>query len=168
MEASQPTIEKVGEGGAEGIVNEEISQNSPKKRKLTSDVWNDFSKYKGPKGETRARCNHCKRTFVRESNYGTSHLRKHSNGCNAKKRTESKQMMISATKSVVDGGPRIQTFKFDQERSRMDLARMIIKHNYPFNMVEHEFFGIFCNNLQPMFRLVSRNTVRADVISLYE
>ena len=50
----------------------------------------------------------------------------------------------------------------------MDLARMIVKHNYPFNMVEHEFFEIFCNNLQPMFRLISRNTVRADILKLYE
>lgn len=49
----------------------------------------------------------------------------------------------------------------------MDLATMIIKHNYPFNMADHEFCEVFCNNLQPMFKLVSRNTCRADVLNLY-
>ncbi|KAI8538956.1 hypothetical protein RHMOL_Rhmol09G0143500 [Rhododendron molle] len=45
---------------------------------------------------------------------------------------------------------------------------MIIKHNYAFNMAEHEFFEIFCSNLQPMFKLVSRNTCRADVLNVSE
>ena len=48
-ESSQHTVEKVGEGGAEITVNEEISHNSPKKRKLTSDVWNNFLNIKGLK-----------------------------------------------------------------------------------------------------------------------
>ena len=42
--------------------------------------------------------------------------------------------MINASKNITDANLKIQTFKFDQERSQLDLARMIIKHNYPFNM----------------------------------
>ena len=35
-------------------------------------------------------------------------------------------------------------------------------------MAEHEFFEIFLNGLQPMFKLPSRNTIRADVLCVYQ
>lgn len=35
----------------------------------------------------------------------------------------------------------------------MDFAKMIIKHDYPFSMSEHEYFEIFLNGLPPMFKL---------------
>lgn len=50
----------------------------------------------------------------------------------------------------------------------MDLATMIVKHNYPFSMVDHEFFEYFCNGLNPDFNLISRITVRSDIIKLHE
>lgn len=34
--------------------------------------------------------------------------------------------------------------KFDQERSRSDLARMIILDGYPLAMVDHVGFQVFC------------------------
>ena len=77
-------------------------------------------------------------------------------------------MMVVAVKSGSDLTTRIENFKFDQERSRMDFAKMIIKHNYPFSMFEHEYFEIFFNGLQPMFKLVSRNTVRSDIIEVHK
>ncbi|XP_039029285.1 zinc finger BED domain-containing protein RICESLEEPER 1-like [Hibiscus syriacus] len=40
---------------------------------------------------------------------------------------------------------------FDPERSRLDLARMIILHGYPIAMVEHVGFKVFVKNLQPLF-----------------
>ena len=45
---------------------------------------------------------------------------------------------------------------------------MIIKHNYPFNMVDHEFFKIFCNSLNPNFKVVSRNTIRVDILNVHK
>lgn len=50
----------------------------------------------------------------------------------------------------------------------MDLATMIVKHNYPFSMVDHEFFEYFCNGLNPKFKIITRNTVRADIIKLHD
>ncbi|KAI5668020.1 hypothetical protein M9H77_17873 [Catharanthus roseus] len=43
-----------------------------------------------------------------------------------------------------------------EDQSRRALAKMIIKHNYPFNMCEHEFFEKFCNSLNPNFKLKMR------------
>ncbi|KAI5663970.1 hypothetical protein M9H77_23293 [Catharanthus roseus] len=45
---------------------------------------------------------------------------------------------------------------------------MIIKHNYPFNMCEHELFEKFCNSLNPNFKLVSRNTIRTEVMLVHK
>ena len=45
---------------------------------------------------------------------------------------------------------------------------MIIKHNYAFSMVDHEFFEYFCHGLNPEFKVITRNTVRADIIKLHD
>ncbi|CAL5353396.1 unnamed protein product [Camellia sinensis] len=148
-------------------LDDDVSQGSTKRiRKLTSKVWDDFVKFKRPSGNDIARCKHCNREFVGESRKGTSHLKNHlSKTCPVLKEPNAPR---NASKAASESTPKAATFKFDQERSRMDFSRMKIKHNYPFNMAEHEFFEIFCNNLQPMFKLVSRNTVRADVLDAYE
>ncbi|CAL5328080.1 unnamed protein product [Camellia sinensis] len=148
-------------------LDDDVSQGPTKRiRKLTSKVWDDFVKFKGPNGNDIARCKHCNREFVGESRKGTSHLKNHlSKTCPVLKGPNAPRI---ASKAASESTPKAANFKFDQERSRMDFSRMVIKHNYPFNMVEHEFFEIFCNNLQPMFKLVSRNTVRADVLDVYE
>ncbi|XP_028791331.1 zinc finger BED domain-containing protein RICESLEEPER 2-like [Neltuma alba] len=57
---------------------------------------------------------------------------------------------------------------FDQRRSQLDLARMIILHGYPLTMVEHVGFKVFVKNLQPLFDLVTVNSIEADCIELYE
>lgn len=50
----------------------------------------------------------------------------------------------------------------------MDIARMVIKHGYPLNIVEHEFFEIFVSSLQPMFEFYSQDTVEVDVLAVYK
>ncbi|XP_028763726.1 zinc finger BED domain-containing protein RICESLEEPER 1-like isoform X1 [Neltuma alba] len=57
--------------------------------------------------------------------------------------------------------------KFDQERSRLDLARMIILHGYPLGMAEHIGFKVFVKNLQPMFEFVSNSGVEISCMDIY-
>ncbi|PWA63410.1 zinc finger, BED-type [Artemisia annua] len=57
--------------------------------------------------------------------------------------------------------------KFDQERSRVDLARMIMIHDYPPAMVEHVGFKIFVKNLQPMFEVVTSSVIEAECLTIY-
>ncbi|XP_060965655.1 zinc finger BED domain-containing protein RICESLEEPER 2-like [Cannabis sativa] len=45
---------------------------------------------------------------------------------------------------------------------------MIVLHEYPLNMVEHDGFRSFVNSLQPLFRHVSRTTIRRDISKIYE
>lgn len=55
----------------------------------------------------------------------------------------------------------------DQRRSQFDIARMIILHGYPVQMVEHVGFRVFVKNLQPLFELVTTDTVEADCMDIY-
>ncbi|KAK9674220.1 hypothetical protein RND81_12G219200 [Saponaria officinalis] len=57
--------------------------------------------------------------------------------------------------------------RFDQDRSRMDLARMIILHGYPLAMVDHVGFKVFVRNLQPMFDIATNSTLELDCITIY-
>ncbi|KAL5564090.1 hypothetical protein UlMin_027254 [Ulmus minor] len=57
--------------------------------------------------------------------------------------------------------------KFDQERSQSDLARMIILHGYPLDMVDHVGFKVFVKNLQPMFEVLPNNDIEFSCMEIY-
>jgi hypothetical protein len=57
---------------------------------------------------------------------------------------------------------------FDQMTTRKSLARIVIAHKYPFNIVNHHFLKVFLSDLQPSFKMPSRNTIRVDCIGIYE
>uniref|UniRef100_A0A2N9FWV6 HAT C-terminal dimerisation domain-containing protein n=1 Tax=Fagus sylvatica TaxID=28930 RepID=A0A2N9FWV6_FAGSY len=59
-------------------------------------------------------------------------------------------------------------YNFDQEGSREDLAHMVIMHEYPLAMVDHVGFRKFVSGLQPNFKLVSRNTLKRDILKIYD
>jgi hypothetical protein len=42
---------------------------------------------------------------------------------------------------------------------------MVIVHEYPFNCVTHHFLRVFLSDLQPQFKLVSRNILRVSFTS---
>lgn len=56
--------------------------------------------------------------------------------------------------------------RFDQARSKMDLARMIMLHGYPLTMVEHVGFKLFVKNLQPLFEVLSSD-VELECMTIY-
>ncbi|KAL6543343.1 hypothetical protein OROHE_010863 [Orobanche hederae] len=60
------------------------------------------------------------------------------------------------------------SIKFDQDRSRLDLARMIMLHGYPLAMVDHVGFKTFINNLQPMFEVNNNGAIELDCTAIYE
>ncbi|KAJ0078111.1 hypothetical protein Patl1_36928 [Pistacia atlantica] len=57
---------------------------------------------------------------------------------------------------------------FDQESVRKDLAMMIVLHEYPLSRVHHYGFRRFCNNIQPLFKVVSINTIKKDIFRIYD
>lgn len=110
------------------IVKAEVNISTAKKRKLTSDVWDHFTKKEDGDGK--------KIPVIGRDD--------------------------TKNKSVSEGN-----VLFDQQRSSMDVARLIIKHHHLLNIVEDEFFSIFIKNLQPMFRLQSKEAMFSDILHVY-
>ncbi|KAL0006933.1 hypothetical protein SO802_008435 [Lithocarpus litseifolius] len=62
----------------------------------------------------------------------------------------------------------LNAYQFDQNIVRNKLARMVILHEYPLSIVDHIRFIEFVKSLQPFFKLVSRNTLKSDIIKIYD
>jgi len=90
---------------------------------------------------------------------GTSNLQKHLKSCSRKRQRDAKQHTLPYDL----GG----NFVFDQERSRLNFVRMIMKLGFPLDMVQNEFFKTFVCDLKPKFQLCSQDTVQADFLSIY-
>uniref|UniRef100_A0A1D1ZIW3 Putative AC transposase n=1 Tax=Anthurium amnicola TaxID=1678845 RepID=A0A1D1ZIW3_9ARAE len=145
-----------------------------KERKLRSSVWLNMTREKKEDGNYIAICNHCKKKMCANSSNGTTHLKNHLKFCATyqralRKKLDVGQQLLSVSESInTDGSSKVDIFQFDQERSRQDLARMIILHEYPFAIVDHIGFRTFIRNLQLQFQLHTRNTIQGDCIKIYE
>lgn len=137
---------------------------------LRSDVWSHFQKIKLKlTGEPKARCLYCKKKLSALPKSGTTHLKDHSDSCPRKKMLDRKQKILTPSLMMGEGKKvNLQTYSFDPEFARKQLAYMIIMHEYPLRMVEHVWFRKFCHALQPAFKVVSRNTMKSDIFKIYD
>ena len=73
-------------------------------------------------------------------------------------------------KTVEDdqGNVKVETYSFDPDVTRGLIARMIIMHEYPLSCVEHEWFRKVLSSLNPMWKNISRNTIKSDIMELYK
>ena len=78
-----------------------------------------------------------------------------------------KQHLLTAEKKS-DGKIQFGNFTFDQDISRNELAKAIMLHEYPLSIVSHYGFKKFASTLQPLFKMVSRNTIKSDILKIYE
>ncbi|KAK3039753.1 hypothetical protein RJ639_027410 [Escallonia herrerae] len=59
-------------------------------------------------------------------------------------------------------------YTFDQEFARRELGSMIILHEYPLSIVDHVGFRRYSSALQPLFKVPTRNTIKNDIIKIYD
>ncbi|KAJ3703191.1 hypothetical protein LUZ61_006896 [Rhynchospora tenuis] len=146
---------------------------NPKKRKtrkVSSKYWKYFNQ--GPTdedGSYYAICKYCGNKYLQGQQRGTSSMRNHiEKGCKKfpRNRRDALQKMLQAAKTAE--GTELIPWVFDQMKCRKALAIMVIAHEYPFNCVNHYYFRLLLNELQPSFKIPSRTTVRADCIRFYE
>ncbi|KAJ0088290.1 hypothetical protein Patl1_32920 [Pistacia atlantica] len=45
---------------------------------------------------------------------------------------------------------------------------MIILYEYVLSMVDHSRFRTFCSTIQPLFNVVSRRSIRKDIMEIYK
>ncbi|KAI3783257.1 hypothetical protein L1987_42333 [Smallanthus sonchifolius] len=138
-----------------------------KKRKFTSPAWEHFTKLK-VNGEEKAECIYCKTKLGAKSKNGTKHLLSHMNNCKKRKNKDIRQQVLSMNQIKTPGQSDLSCYNFDADKSRHDLAEMVIVHEYPLSMVEHHGFRKFVGSLQPFFKVPSRNTLKSDILKIFE
>ncbi|XWS11669.1 hypothetical protein CRYUN_Cryun37aG0019400 [Craigia yunnanensis] len=147
-------------------------ESTSKKRahKLISDVWNHFER-KIVNGKDVAVCNYCKSNLKGGGHSEITSLKNHLTVCSSKTNLSIKgcferQKQISVQKKN-DGKVRFENFLFDQDVSRNELASAIILHECSLSLVDHVGFRRFVSSLQPLFKMVSRNTIKEDIFKIY-
>ncbi|TYJ44854.1 hypothetical protein E1A91_A02G013700v1 [Gossypium mustelinum] len=151
-----------------GLVEQTCKVPRTKRRKYSSKVWLDFDKFE-VNGKQVAKCKHCNKDFTGSSKSGTTHLKNHLERCQSKKiKNQERQLITSEIGDLITRDSDESNFTFDQERSRLDFAKMIIKHQSPLDMAEQEFFKIFMKNLQPMFEFQSKDILLSDIHRIYK
>lgn len=58
--------------------------------------------------------------------------------------------------------------KFDQDFSRKELINMIVMHEHPLSMADHIGFRRFVCSLNSKFKMITRNTLTADIMKQFE
>jgi hypothetical protein len=148
-------------------IDDDVEVGDKKKLRLKSKVWEDFDKI-NVGGKWKAKCHWCKKLLTAEGKSGTSHLQSHINTCESRQsRKGLKQCTLKLSKNQ-DGSVVVEKYAFDQDVARKELALMICVHEYPLSMVDHVGFRKFCAAMQPLFKVVSRNTIRKDILDMYE
>jgi hypothetical protein len=146
----------------------EDTQSRPKRRH-TSAVWKEFKEVE-IMGQPKAQCNYCHKKLCAKSSSGTKHLHCHLEVCTMRKiKLGGLKMNKTLAQSSLrmkshegGGGVSVEHYTFDQDVARKALAAMIILHEYPLCIVDHIGFRRFVSALQPLFKMVTRNTVRYE------
>jgi hypothetical protein len=146
--------------------------NQKRHKRCTSWVWEYFTKKNvvieenGKKYEqVWGLCNfaRCKAKYRVECNHGTTGF---SNHLKSAHKIMKGQLQLSLEKDGKDITT-IKPFRYDQDDSVKKIYLAIIMHEYPFNIVEHDYFVEFIKSLRPSFPLKSRVTARKDILDIY-
>jgi hypothetical protein len=135
------------------------------KRKRTSVVWKEFKEVE-VRGVSMAQCTYCKKKLSAKGGSGTNHLHAHLRTCTMRKiklggLKTNKTLTQSSLRMKSEGGKMsIEHYTYDQDVARKALASMIVLHEYPLCLVDHIGFRRFVSALQPLFKMVTRNTIR--------
>ncbi|CAN0905476.1 Putative AC transposase [Linum grandiflorum] len=116
-------------------------------------------------GVNKAECKYCHKKLSAVRGNGTSHLLNHLDICPTK--NEEGEMflgLLESRKRRLDVG----NSTFDPERSRRELSYMIALHEFPLSIVEYVGVRRFVNSLNPAFNMVSRNTIKDDILNIHE
>ena len=79
-----------------------------------------------------------------------------------------RQQVLIRQQNKVDGMMDLNAYQFDQIIVRNNLARMVIFHECPLSIVDHIGFRELVKSLQPLFKLISRNTLKSDILKIYD
>uniref|UniRef100_A0A803L9F1 BED-type domain-containing protein n=1 Tax=Chenopodium quinoa TaxID=63459 RepID=A0A803L9F1_CHEQI len=138
-----------------------------RQRKLTSDVWANFEFLDKPdeQGNIICKCKKCGQKYNAESRQGTGNLKRHIKKCKKRTFKDVGQMIIdsSSSGSMMN---RVPTIDYDIVREMLSIA--VVKHDLPFQFAEYSAVRKLINYINPDVKLVSRNTLKADVLKMFK
>lgn len=151
------------------IVNPSVENSSPtKRRKLTSKVWEEFTKFEGKNGKVWAKCKHCKKKFDGSSKKGTTHLNNHVKRCRSSKNNEENGGKLAdhyhengnLTNPVVVEGK----FVINQELNHLDVIRAIIKYGFSkLNLIKPDIFLVYAEEKEKLLKYLSKLSCRFNL-----
>lgn len=162
-----PATNSLPPSSASNSTAQNSSGTSRRSRARKSDVWNHFETLI-VNGEEKAQCLHCGQRLASGSKIGTSSLRDHIQVRCSKKnaKVDVRQQLLNYNRKL-DGTTRVENHLFSQDVSRKELANMVIMHEYPLSIVDHIGFQRYSSSLNPNFKLISRNTLRSDIMKMF-
>jgi aspartate carbamoyltransferase regulatory subunit len=147
-------------------VDSEATQNCLSRLKIF--VWEHFTKIKRDDGKDKAECNYCKKLLGGSSNDWSSHLKEHLLICPKRKllmKSDKGQTFLTTTS--LQGKQELGIGSYDAENARKEVAHAIILHEYPLSIVDHNGFRRYTTSLQPIFQVPSRNTIKKEILKVY-
>lgn len=163
------------------MINEEY-ENSSKRSKTVSKVWDYFEKLPAHSGNSKAICKLCRRVYTAKTTSGTSHLRRHVEAC-LKKGNHGADLVTIASSfkrassdadqptishdTVTDAIMSSKNIDLDIDEVRRAIAMMIVVDRQPFGMVEDTGFRNLMAVAYPEFQAVSEENIKKDVMNLY-
>jgi hypothetical protein len=119
-------------------------------------------------GQDKAECIWCNKRLSGNSKNG--HLRGNLNGCIQKKiknRTHDKgQPFFMPT--IFEGKEELAIGTYNPENVKKLIVEANIMHYYPLSIVDHVGLRRFFVALQPLFKVSTRNTIKKEVLKVYE
>jgi len=121
----------------------------------------------------KAICKYCKKALGGSSKNGTKHLRDHQRSCPMKRYRNIAQDFAQKKLKVENSTDQKGKLScgnpvYDEEEVRRELCNMVIMHEYPLAMVDHLGFRRYSKALNPTFKMISRNTLKKDIIKIFE
>ena len=143
-----------------------------------SDVWQHFTRIENVEdpNEPKATCDYCGKVLLcHPKKQGTSSLKYHHQTCkvfNASGvgRDNPQSKMTGTRKTGVDGttsSPSVGLAKYNEQKIRSAVAKMIIMDELPFRFVEKQGFKDFMAVVEPRFPIPSRITIMRDCMKIY-
>jgi hypothetical protein len=152
INTAPPTVGEAGDGSVS--VRSENPLYKRKERQNTSKVWNDFDSIT-IMGVKKSQCHWCKRLFVVGKSSTTSTLNRHLTSCARfiEHNSSKKQKTLSIdTSNEHDGVESLIPFSYKESKVREMAVHMVLFHEYPFNMMEHELFNKFMRVCTPHWK----------------
>ncbi|XP_057734454.1 zinc finger BED domain-containing protein RICESLEEPER 3-like [Arachis stenosperma] len=127
------------EATANFIPDESASIENSNKLSVKNVYWQYFTRFQEEK-EWKAKCNHCKSVLGANPRNETTNLKNH---------------MLHYCKMI----------KLANSRC---IAKVICMHEYPLSFVKHVGMKEVYASMQPTFKVPSQNTIKKDIIKMYE